>query len=389
VKLLLYSHYFAPSIGGVETIVESLARGLAGLRASDGEKEFCVTVVTQTPAGALPDDALPYRVVRRPGFLQLCRLIRAAGLVHLAGPALLPLLWSVVTRKPVVIEHHGFQTICPSGQLFYEPSQSPCPGHFMAGRDRECLRCTAAEGATGAAKLWLLTFLRRFLSKHAAANIMPTHWLGGVLALPRVETILHGLDTSREPLVRNPVARPVIVFQGRLVATKGVRVLLEAARILHTESRTFELHIIGDGAARRTLEQFVAAWELAQQVRFLGSLPASELDAQLAQASVVVIPSLGGEVFGLVAAENMLRGLPVVASDLGAFLEVLGDAGMTFRTGDAADLARRLAELLRDPGGAASLGVRGRARALEFFSRERMIEAHASLYRNLCVSVER
>ena len=50
-KLLLYSHFFAPSIGGVETIVLSLARGLAERRSSSGEPEFAVTLVTQTPAG--------------------------------------------------------------------------------------------------------------------------------------------------------------------------------------------------------------------------------------------------------------------------------------------------------------------------------------------------
>jgi hypothetical protein len=48
-KLLLYSHFFAPSIGGVETIVQLLASGLAEL-ASNGGKQFEVVLVTQTPA---------------------------------------------------------------------------------------------------------------------------------------------------------------------------------------------------------------------------------------------------------------------------------------------------------------------------------------------------
>ena len=76
----------------------------------------------------------------------------------------------------------------------------------------------------------------------------------------------------------------------------------------------------------------------------------------------------------------MLRGLPVLASDLGAFAEVIGDAGLLFRTGDAEDLARRLATLLRDPALAADLGVRARQRVLAFFARSRMIDAHAAMY---------
>jgi glycosyltransferase involved in cell wall biosynthesis len=92
------------------------------------------------------------------------------------------------------------------------------------------------------------------------------------------------------------------------------------------------------------------------------------------------VPSLGGEVFGLVVAENMARGLPVVASDLGAFTEVLADTGVVFRTGDAEKLAAALVGLLDDPSFAATLGRRARQRVKSVYRLEGMIEAHASLY---------
>ena len=44
--------------------------------------------------------------------------------------------------------------------------------------------------------------------------------------------------------------------------------------------------------------------------------------------NIMDTPSLAGEVFGMVAAESMLRGIPVLASDLGAFAEVIGEAGV-------------------------------------------------------------
>jgi phosphatidylinositol alpha-mannosyltransferase len=97
-----------------------------------------------------------------------------------------------------------------------------------------------------------------------------------------------------------------------------------------------------------------------------------------------VVPSLGGEVFGLVVAENMLRGLPVVASDLGAFVEVLGDAGFTFRTGDASALAAALSRLLDDPSLAVRLGRSARDRALGFCIKSRMMEAHTRVYLSAC-----
>src|ERR1700685_3312730 len=58
VKLLLYSHAFPPSVGGVETIVSTLARVLA--------KSIEVTIVTQTPAGDFDATSFPCRIVRQP-----------------------------------------------------------------------------------------------------------------------------------------------------------------------------------------------------------------------------------------------------------------------------------------------------------------------------------
>jgi glycosyltransferase involved in cell wall biosynthesis len=379
-KLLIYSHFFAPSIGGVETIVLSLARGLSELRESSGAREFEITLVTQTPAGNFDDAPLPFRVVRRPGALGLWRLIRSSDIVHVAGPALAPVILGQLARRPIVVEHHGFQTICPNGQLFIEPHGVPCPGHFMAERHGECLRCNSGQGWFFSWKLWLLTFVRRFLSAQVAANITPTEWLAGLLELPRSTAIHHGLELA-QTVSRNPAPSGIVVFvfMGRLVTTKGTHLLLRAAKILQGQNRRFELLIIGEGPERAALEQFVSDNQLEAHVRFAGRLDDSELDAAFGQASAVVVPSLGGEVFGLVVTENMLRALPVVASDIGAFLEVLGGAGLTFRTGDAADLARALSLILDDPSLAASLGQRARRRALDF-SQSRMIEAHARLY---------
>jgi glycogen(starch) synthase len=385
VKLLIYSHFFAPSIGGVETIVLSLARGLAGFRDSNGAPQFEITLVTQTPAKNFDDSTNPFRTIRQPGLLQLWQLLRKADVVHVAGPALAPLLFSLLAGKPFVVEHHGFQAICPNGQLLIEPAGVPCPGHFMAGRHAECLRCNSGQGWVSSYKLWVLTFARRFLCARAAANITPTRWLGGQLHLPQSSAIPHGLEVSEAAPHREPPrGRPVFAFQGRLVTTKGVRLLFEAARILREQNRSFELLIIGDGPERATLEQFARESGLDAQVRFAGRLNGTQLDVALARSSAVVVPSLGGEVFGLVVSENMLRALPVVASDLGSFTEVLGDTGITFPTGDAAALAASLSRLLDDPSFARSLGDRARGRALDLCSRDRMLASHASVYHNAC-----
>ncbi|HKN76530.1 MAG TPA: glycosyltransferase family 4 protein [Candidatus Acidoferrum sp.] len=385
-KLLIYSHFFAPSVGGVETLVLSLARGLAALRSLSGDPEFEITLATQTSAERFDDTSLPFRVVREPNLIHLWDLIRASDVVHVAGPALAPLFLGLLARKPIVVEHHGFQTICPNGQLLIEPAGAPCPGHFMAGRHGECLRCNSGVGWFASRKLWLLTFVRRFLCRSILTNITPTAWLGGLIQLPRVAAIPHGLEFIGSPVAYpESASRPaVIAFQGRLVTTKGVGIFMEAARSLLAENRAVELIIIGDGPERASLERLSQDAPLAGHVRFAGRLLAAELDAALAHASVVVVPSLGGEVFGLVVAENMSRGLPVITSDLGAFVEVLGEGGLTFRTGDAAALARELSRILDDPALAARLGKIARQRALEFCDFHHMLESHARVYKGIC-----
>jgi glycosyltransferase involved in cell wall biosynthesis len=383
-KLLLYSHFFAPSVGGVETVVRSIAAGLAELRSSGGSPEFDLTLVTQTPAADFDDRSLAIRVIRRPAFSELRRLIRSSDVVHVAGPAILPILLSRLASKPLVIEHHGFQTICPNGQLLIEPEGTPCPGHFMAGRHAECWRCNSGPGWLASRKLWLLTFVRRILCAQASVNLTPTRWLSELVHLPHVTPLPHGIA----PVPQRTISAvrsdpPLIVFQGRLVTTKGVRLLLSALQILHEQNRRFELIIIGDGPERLLLEQLAVEWQLADRVRFTGKLSDADLGVVFARASLAVVPSLGGEVFGLVVAENMQRGLPVIASDLGAFTEVLGDCGVIFRTGDAKHLAEAIDSALSNPEGAKELGQRAAHRVDEQFSERVMVEAHAAVYRHI------
>jgi glycosyltransferase involved in cell wall biosynthesis len=357
---------------------------LEELRGDGGQAAFAVTVISQTSAGENDERADNFVIVRQPSAMQLIRLIRSHDVIHVAGPAILPLVIGLLFRKPMVLEHHGFQSICPNGQMLIEPSNTPCPGHFMLHQHRECLRCNSAPGWWHSMKLWALTFFRRWLCRRVAVNISPTAWLGELIRLPRVTAIPHGIERRTVCTdTQTPGHAWLIAFQGRLVSTKGVRVLLEAAKILSEKKLAFEIVIIGDGPERQTLEQLSRQWQIDERVRFLGRLASADAEAVLSQAFAVVVPSLGGEVFGLVVVENMQRGIPIVASDLGAFAEVIGNCGVTFRTGDAVLLAKALCELMERPEKATELGRRGAGRAEEAFGLERMIGAHADVYRSI------
>ena len=387
-KLLLYSHFFAPSFGGVETVVLSLARGLSERRDARGLAEFEVTVVTQTPAGHYDDSSLPFRVVRRPGYVQLWRLIRSCDVAHVAGPALAPVFLARLARKPYLIEHHGYQAICPNGLLFHHPANSVCPGHFQAGNYLECMNCnTKIEGRLGALRLLASTFLRRAGSCCAPANIAPSHHVAARLGLPRTAVTFHGVadpfaaakGKKEAPALENSN----FAYVGRLVAEKGVSVLLEAVRQLRAEGRAVKVLIIGDGPERVRLEKRIAASHLEPCIRITGFLSGEALEHELRNVSTIVIPTIMEETAGLAALEQMARGRLVIASAVGGLKEIVEGAGLVFPPGDSLALADTMRRVLDEPGLASSLAALGRQRVLQTFSFETMIDAHAGVYRRL------
>lgn len=281
-KLLLYSHFFAPSVGGVETVVLNLARGLSDRRDANGASEFEVTLVTQTPGGNYDDSSLPFRVVRRPGYVQLWRLIRSSNIVHIAGPALAPVCLARLARKPYVIEHHGYQATCPNGLLFHHPTNAVCPGHFQAGDYLECMNCnTKIEGSLGALRLLASTFLRRAGCRSATINVAPSHHVANRQGLPRTAVIFHGVSDpfagAQEKKETPALENRIFAYVGRLVVEKGVSVLVEAARLLSAEGRAVNVLIIGDGPERPNLEKQITASHLESCVRITGFLSGEAL----------------------------------------------------------------------------------------------------------------
>jgi glycogen(starch) synthase len=383
-KVLIYTHSFAPRVGGVETIVKLLANGLTTLPIQCGGSQPEVTLVTATPACGIDDTALGFRLVRQPKVLDLVRLLWAADIIHLAGPALLPLFLGWLMRKRIVVEHHGFQTVCPNGQLFYEPGHSFCNGHFKAGHHMECLRCNAKLGWIASFKMWLFTFPRRRLCEMISANVTPTAWLSDVIRLPRTTRIPHGLPLRAVgEQASDPATPPTFVFLGRLVGTKGAEILISATSVLKQQGCIFRVKIIGDGPDREILQQKVSRGGLNGCVEFLGFLPDGQVEEALTGAIAVVMPSLAGEVFGLVAAENMLRGRLVIASDIGPLREVVGDAGFLFPPGDEIALMDCMRKVLEDSSRVALLRQKALERAITLFGAAQMVRRHLSLYEGL------
>lgn len=160
--------------------------------------------------------------------------------------------------------------------------------------------------------------------------------------------------------------RGEILFVGRLVREKGADILLEAMPRILAQRSEATLTLIGDGPEKVSLHDTAQRLGLGATARFAGAVPHAALPEHYRRAALLVLPSRR-EGFGLVLAEALGCGCPVVAADLPAVRALLDDgrAGRLFRAGDAADLARAVLELLADAPAAAALAQRGRAAVIE------------------------
>lgn len=387
IKLLLYSHDWFPLVGGVQTVTLSLATGLAEWGNTHPGESFEVIFITQTPANGMDDSHHPFRVLRQPSQRELIHHIRSADVLHLAGPALLPLLFARLLGTPAVVEHHGYQSICPNGLLLYAPDRTICPGHFIAGRYGKCLQCNGRDmGWIASLRNLLSTFPRRWLCTRTAGNIAVSNHVAARIALPRTRTIYHGIENATVA-PQNPTPTSAIPlrigYAGRLVQEKGLPTLLDAAKHLASAAIPFHLTFIGDGTQRAELEASVRRLGFQDRVTFTGELRGSDFEKALQAVQVLVMPSRCEETAGLAAIEQMMRGGVVVAADVGGLSEVVGDAGLKFFMDDSQALAARLRQIHDHPALLNSLGSAARERAVRFFDLNSMIQKHVDLYEGM------
>jgi phosphatidylinositol alpha-mannosyltransferase len=155
--------------------------------------------------------------------------------------------------------------------------------------------------------------------------------------------------------------RPTILFVGRFYPRKGFHVLLSALPRILERVPDARVLVAGDGP--------LGPWYRAQArrapVHFLGELSCSEVARAYRTSDVFVAPSTGNESFGIVHLEAMASGVPIVASDIEGYREIL-DAGreaLLFRNGDPASLADAIVNVLTQPHRAREMSAHGRKKA--------------------------
>jgi len=196
----------------------------------------------------------------------------------------------------------------------------------------------------------------RIAVSEAARTTLVEHLGGDAVLIP------NGVATKRyrhaEPLTGWPGQGGAIGFLGRMdEPRKGLPVLLKAFEILAPERDGLRLLIAGPGDADEQSQKLPAG--IRDRALFLGEVTEEDKIRVLHSVDVFCSPNTGGESFGIVTAEAMAAGVPIVASDIDAFRQVLrgGRAGELFAAGDPAALAAAAARLLDDPARRAELSV--------------------------------
>ena len=197
----------------------------------------------------------------------------------------------------------------------------------------------------------------------------------GPASIGRVEVIHCGVDPQAfHPVERPPGPRLRIVAVGTLHEVKGQAHLVDACRILADQDVAFTCRMIGDGPDRDRLAERIESHGLSDRVQLAGRMTSDEVARALAEADVLVTPSVptrSGKREGIpvVLMEAMAAGLPVVASRLSGIPELVEDgvSGHLVPPADPAALAAALERLAAEPELRARLGRAGREAVLRGF----------------------
>jgi glycosyltransferase involved in cell wall biosynthesis len=288
--------------------------------------------------------------------------------ISLFGPAVLR-----YGRGVKLLTLHEHWLLCEAHTLF-RMNAAPC-------ERPACVRCALTYGRPP--QWWRRTQMVPHALAHVDRVIAPSraildrHRAAGLDA-----RFVHLPHFVVDPLGTLPPApalpsTPFFLFAGRLEKLKGAHTLVPLVR----RHPALRLVIAGSGRYEAELRRLAGDCD---RIHFTGTLSHDEMRAAYARACGVIVPSLTYEAFGLVAAEAMAAGTPVVARRLGSLAELADEGGaLSYTTDD--ELVGHLHRLIARPDERARLGASGRAAYEQLWT----VDTHLSQYLALVDEVRR
>ncbi|MFA5861223.1 MAG: glycosyltransferase family 4 protein [Candidatus Thermoplasmatota archaeon] len=380
-KVVLAAIRYPPAPGGAETHVAALAEGLA--KRGHDVVVHTSDLFTEYPferRSSLPDKVNGIPVVRH-------RAVRVGG-AWTTMPSMGKALRAAANEADIIHAHsYGYyQTVVASreakraGKPFvFTPHFHP-PWSMEGGAWRRALRSLYDP--------WLGQRVVDAASRVIAVSSGELEEMRVHLRVPNAVVIPNGFHAAHYASVPDGApfrARfglgdsPVVLFAGRLASNKGLITLLDAFARLRGDAR---LVLAGqDQGWRARLEEQARGLGIRERVTFTGHLDDGAYRSALSAADVLALPS-EWEAFGIVLAEAMACGTPCVGTRVGGAPDVIVDeeTGFLVPYGDAVALAKAFERILCDDALAARMGHAGRARAMQSYSWDAVVERTIALY---------
>lgn len=379
-RILVISDLFPPvAFGGYESETASLVEGL---------RERHEVLVLTSDRGDSPEDPsvrreLPYvGPRRREVFLAPSKAARAVAATRSALADFAPDL--VYVANSVAIPQSAPLTAAAAGvPIAYRLSELFMASSLYAG-DRYLRNLAPGQSALrGAWAGAVRVHNRRLGLRPSAAHRAAVSWGSDALRRrvtlpPSIETVLERTihpaskhEAAFSSIERAPAAPPTVLYLGRVTTAKGIEIAYRALAELRRE-HGIDARLVQVGAAKPemagALRRLAAELDLTGAIEDRGQLDTDELASVLAEAGVLVMPTVDWEAFGLVIVEAGLARVPVVAARIGGVPEVVvdGEHALLFEPGDVSGCAAALAEVLRDPDAAAERARRAYERMQRF-----------------------
>jgi rhamnosyl/mannosyltransferase len=364
--LHFYRTAFPDTMGGIEQVINQIARGAAKL----GVKTEVLSLTPQRGAPTIEIDGyLAHRVpldlqiastgFSASAFRRFSQLARKADVIHyhFPWPFMDVVHFATRAKKPTVVTYHSDIIRQQLLLKLYRPLKQ----RFLDSVDRIV--------ATSPNYLASSEVLAKYARK---VNVIPI-----------------GLDKSSYPIPlpkrlqfwREQLGPKFFLFIGVIRYYKGLHILLEAA-----QGTDYPVVIVGAGPMEQQLKQQAAQLGL-RNFHFTGLLPDEDKVALLTLCHALVFPShLRSEAFGVSLLEGAMYGKPLISTEIGtgtSFINVANETGLVVPPSEPMALRQALRHLWEHPEQAAEMGRRAEQRYWKYFTAEKMVKAYVDLYGDL------
>lgn len=315
--ILLFAKTFYPNVGGMDISTRIMAQEMVRLG-------FSVTVVTGTTLNSNAELQEGYQIVRSDSFTTLLRLAGEAGCVVIRGGIAATMgLAALLQQRPIICFHEMANPL-------------PSPWSFFPNKP--------VQGLTALIRQYVF-FKARF---HVGVSYsvleqkkVPSEMKTDVLYNPVPSFLWPKVPLSKEK-------RDIdLLFVGRIRKDKGVFILADALEQLASQNILPRVVFAGTGPELHELKEHLEKLK-SNTIEFWGEQQHEELGQLYARSRWAIIPSIVIEAMGMVAAEALAHGTPIIVSDQAPLMEVMGKGGVSYARLDSVSLANTLKTVLAD-----------------------------------------